>query len=243
MRTMDAHGGLIGRAFPSEGLTRHRGHRQIPTWIPAVPDGGRSYTRTLVSRKPLGCLFEIAETVVLTILVFFAIQAFVAQPYRVEQTSMQNTLQDGQMVLVDKLTPRFGGYSRGDIVVFQPPGSAHDGDTPFIKRVIGVAGDVVELKSGAVLVNGVALDESSYVFADQPTLPLGDTTRWVVPEGMLFVLGDHRQNSNDSRASALGPIPVSSVIGRAVVRYWPLTSLAILQDPTYPVIPSGLAAR
>ena len=103
--------------------------------------------------RSFGCLFEIAETLVLTVVIFLVIQTFVAQPYRVEQQSMQKTLEDGQYVLVDKLTPRFDDYSRGDIIVFRPRGSDAD-QTPYIKRVIGVAGDTVEIRGGRVHVNG-----------------------------------------------------------------------------------------
>ncbi len=74
-----------------------------------------------MSRRPLGCLFEIVETLVLTLLIFLVIQNFVAQPYRVQQQSMEHTLEPEQYVLVDKLTPHFGPYNRGDIVVFNPP--------------------------------------------------------------------------------------------------------------------------
>jgi len=194
-------------------------------------------------RRTLGCLLEIVEAIVLTLVVFFGIQSFVVQPYRVEQISMQNTLQDGQMVLVDKLTPRFGGYSRGDIVVFQPPASVDNGNVPFIKRVIGVPGDTVQLVGGVVHVNGVVLDEAGYTYDGEPTLPIGKQTRWVVPAGTLFVLGDHRRDSTDSRSPTIGPIPIASVVGRAVVRYWPPASLALLQSPAYPPIPSRSAAR
>jgi signal peptidase I len=74
-----------------------------------------------VTRRPLGCLFEIVETLVLTLIIFFVIQTFVAQPYQIRQQSMETTLEPDQYVLVDKLTPRFDTYKRGDIVVFNPP--------------------------------------------------------------------------------------------------------------------------
>ena len=90
----------------------------------------------------LGCLLEIVETLVLTLVIFFVIQTFVAQPYKVQQKSMEHTLEPDQYVLVDKLTPRFDTYKRGDIVVFTPPPDwVQDDGTPFIKRVIGLGGD------------------------------------------------------------------------------------------------------
>jgi signal peptidase I len=201
-------------------------------WQGRVPADAYS----LVVRAWRRLLIEIVETVVLTILVAVLIQTAVAQPYRVEKISMQDTLQDGQMVLVDKLTPRIDGYHRGDIVVFQPPAS--DGDVPFIKRIIGVEGDVIELRDGLVRLNGVALDESAYVFHGQRTDPMDGISSWVVPAGSLFVLGDHRGNSSDSR-TALGPIPVSSVIGRAILRYWPIASLQVMQPPAYLPVPEA----
>ena len=84
-------------------------------------------------------VIEIAETLVLTAVIFFVIQTFVAQPFEVKQMSMERTLEPGHYVLVDKLTPRFDAYHLGDIVVFEPPATWSDGGTPFIKRVIGRA--------------------------------------------------------------------------------------------------------
>jgi signal peptidase I len=94
-----------------------------------------------------GCLLEIVETVLLTVVIFFLVQHFVAQPYQILQVSMEHTLEPNQMVLVDKLSPVFSDYKRGDVIVFQPPvGYSEDGqDIPFIKRVIGVGGDLVEI--------------------------------------------------------------------------------------------------
>jgi signal peptidase I len=191
------------------------------------------YTAGLVTKRPLGCLFEIVETLVLTLIIFFVIQTFVAQPYRVEQMSMERTLEPGQYVLVDKLTPRFDPYSRGDIVVFEPPDGWLEGTqrTPFIKRVIGLAGDVVEVKDGAVWVNGTRLDES-YTYDLAPTTANDEPARWVVPAGQLFVMGDHRAASADSRS--FGTIGTDRVIGRAWLRYWPLSNFGILPTPTYP---------
>jgi signal peptidase I len=192
------------------------------------------------NRRALGCLLEIVETVVLTLILFWVIQSFVAQPFQVQQFSMQNTIQDRQFVLVDRLTPRFDGYHRGDIVVFTPPANAESPDQkPFIKRVIGVAGDTVAIHDGKVFVNGIELDEP-YVYeldgVAQPTLPDSDVASWTIGPGELFVMGDHRARSSDSRV--FGPIMVNSVIGRAWLRYWPLEDIGVLPTAQHPELAS-----
>ncbi len=193
-------------------------------------------------RSSLGCLLELVETLVLTLIIFFVIQNFVAQPYQVQQKSMEQTLEPTQYVLVDKLSPRWDDYSRGDIVVFNPPPTLTNDPTPFIKRVIGLPGETVEVRDdGLVYVNGVALDEP-YTFKNgaginEPTLASPDQTSWVVPAGELFVMGDHRQASADSRV--FGPIPIDSVIGRAFLRYWPVAVFGVLETPGYPIIPAN----
>jgi signal peptidase I len=193
----------------------------------------------VTQRPALGCLFEVVETLVLTVVIFLGIQTFVAQPYKVQQGSMETTLLPDQYVLVDKLTPHWSTYNRGDIVVFDPPANWTEATgVPFIKRVIGLPGDHVQLRDGAVYVNGTKLDEP-YVFTEdnvrQTTDPTpGNASEWLVPEGQLFVMGDHRQNSSDSRT--FGPIEVSHVIGRAWLRYWPVDTFGTLASPTYPAI-------
>lgn len=196
-----------------------------------------------MSQRPaVGCLVEVLETLVLTVVIFFGIQAFVAQPYKVQQTSMENTLLPDQYVLVDKLSPRWDTYSYGDIVVFHPPASWSQGsDVPFIKRVIGLPGDVIELQEGVVHVNGVALVEP-YIFVNadgtqQQSYPApGGATRWVVPDGELFLMGDHREDSADSRN--FGPIEISQIIGRAWLRYWPFDRIGFLPVPDHPELAS-----
>jgi signal peptidase I len=191
-----------------------------------------------VTRRPaLGCLLEIVETLVLTLLIFWVIQSFVAQPYRVEQQSMETTLEPDQYVLVDKLTPHWDTYKRGDIVVFTPPKGWASGttDTPYIKRVIGIGGDTITIHDGKVFVNDVGLAEP-YVFKEngkpQETEDVLQTGEWVVPKGELFLMGDHRQSSADSRE--FGTVAVDKVIGRAWLRYWPINTLEILPTPTHP---------
>ena len=199
-----------------------------------APEGAARVGKTSGRGGGLGCAVEVIETLVLTLVIFFVIQNFVAQPFQVKGSSMERTFVESDYVLVDRLTPRWSPYARGQVVVFQPPETVTDRTEPFIKRVIGIGGDTVEVRDGQVFVNGVALDEP-YLFHNaagvaEPTVA-GDQSRWVVPEGELFVMGDHRQVSEDSRV--FGPIPVSSVIGRGVVRYWPLSEFGIIATPTY----------
>ena len=191
----------------------------------------------MTQRPALGCLFEVVETLVLTVVIFLGIQTFVAQPYKVQQTSMENTLLPEQYVLVDKLTPRWSPYSRGDIVVFDPPETwASGGGVPFIKRVIGLPNDKVEIKDGLVYVNDIELEEP-YLYPNdgrdsEPTEPsAGGATEWIVPDGDLLVMGDHREDSADSRT--FGPIEISHVIGRAWLRYWPFDTFGVLPTPSH----------
>ena len=171
-------------------------------------------------------------------MIFLGIHTFVAQPFKVEGGSMENTLLPGQYVLIDKLTPRWAPYVRGDIVVLDPPAEASSRNgTPFIKRVIGVVGDHIDLKDGLVYVNGMALDEP-YLFAEngvaQTTDPMVDgLSEWFVAAGDLLVMGDHRQDSSDSRS--FGPVEIAHVIGRAWLRYWPLD--------TFGTVPATLDTR
>jgi signal peptidase I len=224
------------------GWPMHTAQPGPPAGRTALPGGDLPPVPILAHverRSPFGCLFEVVETLVLTLVIFFVIQNFIAQPYQVQQKSMERTLEPGQYVLVDKLTPRWDSYSRGDVVVFNPPESWTSDPTPFIKRVIGLPGDTVEIKDdGMVYVNGVNLDEHYLYVNDagvqEPTTASLDQGTWVIPEGQLFVMGDHRQQSADSRV--FGPIPIPNVIGRAFLRYWPISTLGILQTPSYPAV-------
>lgn len=173
---------------------------------------------------------EIITTVALALVIYLVVQTFVVQTYQVHQQSMVPTLLPGQHLLVDKLTPRIDDYSRGDVVVFHPPASEED-DTPFIKRIIGVVGDRVEIRSGGVFINGTRLDEPYLEPEETTRADCGDAT-WQIEQGELFLMGDHRTQSQDSRC--FGPVEVSQVIGRAWLRFWPLDTFSILPTPTYP---------
>jgi len=198
-------------------------------------------------RRGVGCLVEIVETLVLTIVIYLLIHNFVAQPFEVEQDSMIPTINPAELVLIDKITPRFDGYRRGDIVVFDPSGDL-GGGVPFIKRVIGLPGDTVRLDNGRVFVTSpggspVRLTEPYVVRqADGGAAPTGCkdadcTVEWVVPEGHYFVLGDNRPVSQDSRF--FGPIARDQILGRAWLRYFPLDRVGIVQRPTYAGLPDA----
>ena len=190
----------------------------------------------MTKRPALGCLVEIVETLVLTLIIFVVIQNFVAQPYQVEMDSMERTLEPGQYVLVDKLTPRFATYHRGDIVVFHPPSTTASSPTPYIKRVIGVPGDIVEIRDdGLVYIDDVALEEP-YLYGDEPGgVPQATTVSleqasWTMAAGEFFLMGDHRSDSADSRV--FGPVAADQIIGRAWLRYWPLDTFGVLARPS-----------
>lgn len=154
--------------------------------------------------------------------------AFVAQPFEIPSGSMENTLRAGDRVLVNKLAYRFGGEpARGDIVVFDGKGSfvQHSSGTDFVKRVIGVGGDRVTCcdDQGRITVNGHPLDETYLHPGDTPSRVAFDIE---VPKGRLWVMGDHRADSRDSRDHLGDPgggtVPVDQVIGRAEATIWPL---------------------
>ena len=192
--------------------------------------------------RAVDAAIEIATTVGLAVVLYLVITTFVVQTFRVEQQSMLTTLQPQQHLLIDKITPRFDDYSRGDIIVFHPNGETDK--TPFIKRVIAVGGEHVEIRDGAVWIDGVRLDEE-YTYRDpvtgenEPTIATGQQSEWDVPEGSLFVLGDHRQESTDSRRASVGLVDTDDVVGRAWLRFFPLDTLGILQTPTYPELAGG----
>lgn len=172
-----------------------------------IPDGGAGLTGGEWKRAAL----DIIETLVLSLILFFGINALTAR-IRVESISMQPNLYAGDMVLVNRWAYRFSQPQRGDIIVFKYP--PEPTQTPYIKRIIGLPGDRIQIIGGQVSVNKEVIVEP---YISVPTSRGGD---WVVPENSLFVMGDNRNNSSDSRA--WGMVPYENIIGKALFIYWPL---------------------
>jgi len=180
---------------------------------PAPQPQPRSAQSTTIS-----WLRDLCISVVIAIVVIL----FLYQPVKVEGTSMMPSLIDQERIFINKFEYRFGlsDISRGDMVVFWFPG---DPTKSYIKRVIGVPGDTVEVNDGTVVVNGEPLAES-YVpreYRDHVSMP-----RRVIPQDQFFVLGDHRSSSNDSRS--WGMVPRHFIYGKAVFVYWPLDRIGVL---------------
>lgn len=173
---------------------------------------------------------EAVKTIGLSVVLAFGIRAFVAEARYIPSGSMEPTLLINDRLIVDKLSYKFQSPQRGDIVVFDPTETLqkqnfHDA---FIKRVIGLPGDKVEVKGGRVYINDKPLREK-YI-ADEPNYQYGPVN---VPESEYLVLGDNRNNSYDSHY--WGFVPRDKVIGRAVVRFWPPNRVGELsQQPVYP---------
>jgi len=171
---------------------------------------GRASTR----QRFLRAGWEFLHDLSVAVLFCFFLIAFVAQAFRVQGTSMEPELVDGERIVVNKFVYRFRPIERGDVVVFWYP---RDPSVSFVKRVVGLPGDRVELREGELVVNGRPVEE--------PYLPASYRDRdnhppTEVRKGYYFVLGDHRRSSNDSRN--WGEVPEKYIYGRAVFRFWPL---------------------
>ena len=158
-------------------------------------------------------------SIIVAVALAFCIRTFIVEPYMVEGSSMYPTLVNHERLLVNKFTYFVSDPQKGEIIVFRYP---KDESRDFIKRVIATAGDTVEMRSGKVLVNGTEIDEP-YTWNEDPKGPnLSDYRKSVVPEGHIFVLGDNRNNSEDSRFADVGFVPLDLVKGKASLAFWPV---------------------
>lgn len=174
------------------------------------------------------------KTVALSAVLAFGIRTFVAEARYIPSGSMLPTLQINDRLIIDKVSYHFVEPNRGDIVVFSPTETlrAQNFKDAFIKRIIGLPGDTVEVAEGKVYVNGEALSEN--YLQDYPNYQWGPE---VVPADQYLVLGDNRNNSFDSHL--WGFVPRDNIIGRAVVRFWPLNRMGGIGDPHYQQTPTG----
>lgn len=183
---------------------------RVRDWISRVPVGGRRAARSA---------FDFAKTLVIAFLLAQLVMVSVAQAFQVEQYSMEPTLLPHDRVLVNKFLYRFRAPQRGDIIVLRYP---RDPDRNYIKRIVGLPGDRAQIQDGRLLINGALVEE---VYTNGAAS--GDYGPEVVPSDSFFVLGDNRNNSEDSRA--FGFLKHDLVVGQAIVIYWPPSRIRILR--------------
>jgi signal peptidase I len=224
---------------------------------------------------------DIIVIVLIAVLVSFLVKSFVVRSFYIPSGSMEDTLQVNDRILVDEVTPRFSGYARGDVVVFRDPGgwlpatseaprapiieaadwllslvglSAPDSDDHLVKRIIGLPGDNVVCCNtlGQITVNGTPIDETGYLKLPTPDSPASaDAFDVTVPAGSLWVLGDNRYRSKDSRYNVDQPgkgyVPIDNVVGRAFFVTWPFDHFGPIdfQHEVFAGVPDpeGAAAR
>jgi len=159
-------------------------------------------------------------SIIVAVALAFLIRTFIVELYMVDGPSMRPTLVHGERLVVNKFIYRFEQPTKGDIVVFRFP---KDPSRDFIKRVIATGGDTIEIKDGHVYVNGQMLNEPYILEKSRGSYPLSS-----VPMGTIFVMGDNRNNSEDSRFSDVGFVPLNLLKGKAIMVFWPLSNYRIL---------------
>ncbi len=167
-------------------------------------------------------LFEIIVVVVAALSLSLVVRTFFVEVYEVPSGSMESTIEIGDRILSEKVSYNFSKPQRGDIVTFDSP---TDEGVILVKRVIAVGGDVVDIANGNLYVNGELQQES---YAPDPTYELASTYKgkritypYAVPDGQMWVMGDNRDNSQDSRY--FGSVPIDTITGKVFFRYWPFT--------------------
>lgn len=163
---------------------------------------------------------EVAGIVLVFLVVFLGLQ-FVLQSFRVQGTSMEPSFHNSEYLLVDKLSYRFGSPERGDVVVF------HNPDYPselFIKRVVGLPGETVEIKGGLIYINGMEMEESP----DLAAIPYSEGYSITVPSNHYFVIGDNRISTAGSHT--FGPVPADYIVGKVWLCYWPASDWGLSPD-------------
>jgi signal peptidase I len=161
-------------------------------------------------------LKELIKLIVIAAIIVVPFRLFIAQPFIVDGASMDPTFATGQYLIVDELSYHFEAPARGSVMIFKYP---LDTSKYFIKRVIGLPGETVSIKDGAVTITNAAHPQGFLLDEPYVKLPLDQTTTYTVPAGNYFVMGDNRFGSDDSRI--WGPVPTKDIIGRPIIRLWP----------------------
>jgi signal peptidase I len=174
-----------------------------------------------ISRETQKEVLDFLKTIVWFVLLFFGLRMFVVEGFEIQGTSMEPTLRDNERLFVLKFVYRFEEIHRGDIVVFRYP---NDVSRRFIKRVIGLPGDTVQVLNGKVIVNGDVIEEP--YLGERRARSRENLSEVVVPEDSYYVLGDHRSISSDSRGGWF--VPRELIIGKAALRFWPLREFTVL---------------
>ena len=176
-------------------------------------------------------IVDIIETIVVAAAIFVVVYLFLLQPHQVRGASMEPNFRDGEYILTDKISYRFNEPKRGDVIIFKAPTNP---DVDFIKRIVALPGEKVEIKNNTIIIfnsdhpKGFTLSEPYEIMepiAGGSYLREGKVVE--VPENNYFVFGDNRTHSFDSRE--WGPLSKEAIIGKAWVRYWPLSKLSIIK--------------
>lgn len=179
----------------------------------------------------IGFVMEIMETIVFVGSLFIVVYLFIMQPNQIKGVSMEPTFENGDYIFTSKVTFKMRKPKRGDVVVFHSP---RNKDIEYIKRVIALPGETVSIENQEIYINGVKINEQ-YVSAKTTIMPgslVQEGLPVLVPEGSLFVMGDNRPRSSDSRE--FGTIPQSTVVGQVFYRYFPANKMGSVKHPEYP---------
>ena len=196
-----------------------------PALVDAVTEDAPEASRPRRRRSTRSWIIEWGAIIVVAVLEAFVVRTYIVQTFYIPSGSMEPTLQVGDRILVSKLSTEFGSVHIGDILVFKRPPKENCGGAPvpfLVKRVIGLPGDHLTSKGNTIYVNGKVLDQTwSYYNPVSPAI--GNV---VVPKNTYFMMGDNHGDSCDSRY--WGPLPANLVVGKAVLRIWPLSRFGTL---------------
>jgi signal peptidase I len=187
-------------------------------------------------RKIAQFVLDTIQAIVLALSIFIIVYLFLFQPHQVKGSSMYPNFNNGEFLLTNKISYRFGVPQRGDVIVFKAPLSepCSEIECEYIKRIIALPGERVRVDNGQILVDGEALNESHYLSKEVITAAgafLGEGTERVIPENYYLALGDNRPLSRDGRE--FGPVPRQSIVGKAWLRYWPPPKLGFVKHENY----------